>query len=181
MINMGQPCLLSDSNLQFTVVFWLLIVKKTPPSNISGGQDRKDDQRKCAVKLFLQNQREAVTLVLWCFIEWVSLECIAVDTGNSQWPCEKVAHQGGTEKKVDDEFLGADRAQNKPHVRFPNGRKNVSNSEQRQVALYGVCPRTVSGLTKLSYHMPELILCNSARLWQLCQVFMEVVRFDSAG
>lgn len=40
---------------------------------------------------------------------------------------------------------------------------------------------TVSGLTKLSYHMPELILCNSARLWQLCQVFMDVVRFDSAG
>ncbi|GAA6108269.1 uncharacterized [Tachysurus ichikawai] len=68
----------------------------------------------------------------------------AVDTGNLQWPCEKVAHQGGTEKEVDDEFLGADRAQNKPNVRFPNGRKNVSNSEQRQVALCGVCPHTVS-------------------------------------
>lgn len=33
--------------------------------------------------------------------------------------------------------------------------------------------------SKLSYHMSELILCNSARLWQFCQIYVEVVGFNS--
>lgn len=33
--------------------------------------------------------------------------------------------------------------------------------------------------SKLSYHMSELISCNSARLWQFCQIYVEVVGFNS--